>query len=99
MSSQVKDGWKVWNLGLKKVPPNTPCSIFIQNKSSEKAFDAGVRSNGSSMDRKLSLSPKQTLVLTVYTDENSKIEKYIDKESSVEYILRGFFKPKTNQLI
>ena len=51
------------------------------------------------MDRKLPLGPKQTLILTVYTDDFSKIEKYIDKESSVEYILRGFFKPKTSQLI
>ena len=78
-------------LNLKgSVPPNTTCDVIIQNNSKDTAYFGGVRNKGTSLDRKIKLSPRSSLPMSVTTDGNSDIEVYAE-DGYLTYTVSGSF--------
>ena len=71
-----------------KVPPNTECTVLIENVSSEKALHAGVRKKGSSLNRKIIIPPKTSIQMKVTTDNNSKIETYAEDKEQIRFKIK-----------
>ena len=84
--------WMMWDLSPYNVPANTTCDILIENTSLDTAFDTGVRKKNSSLDRKIKLSPKSSVPMTVKTDEDSKIEKYAEDNAYIKFTIKGSFR-------
>lgn len=77
----------IWNEMFlnPKVQPNTECTMIIENTSSDKALHAGVRTKGSSLNRKRIIPPKTSIHLKVTTDNNSKIETYSEDRDKIKF--------------
>ena len=71
-----------------KVPPNTECTVLIENVSSEKALHAGVRKKGSSLNRKIIIPPKTSIQMKVTTDNNSKIETFAEDKEKIRFKIK-----------
>jgi hypothetical protein len=83
--------WVVWDLSPYNVPANSVCTILIQNNSSDTAYHVGVREIDSSIDRKIKLSPKGVISVTVNADSDSKIETYAEDSARIDFTHSGFF--------
>ena len=70
------------------VPPNTECTVLIENVSSEKALHAGVRKKGSSLNRKIIIPPKTSIQMKVTTDNNSKIETFAEDMEQIRFKIK-----------
>ena len=74
--------WIEMNLN-PKIPPNTECTMIIENVSSDKALHAGVRTKGSSLNRRRIILPKTSIQMKVKTDIKSKIETYSENRDKI----------------
>ena len=82
----------VMDLRPNNVPPNTLCEVLIQNISSDKAFYAGARQEGFTLDRKIKLSLKKSMTLLVKTDSNSQTETYVEDNANIKFAVMGSFR-------
>lgn len=86
--------WTDVDLSSYGVSANQVVEIGIRNSSTTNARDAGVRTNGSGIDRKITLHAATTAgwdmtTMQVKTDANAKIEAYAANTTDVHIILIG----------
>jgi hypothetical protein len=93
LSSKQSGIWRLLDLSSDDLPLNTGansiCKIAIENTSLDTAYSAGVRTVGSSLERKLVLSPKHSLSMIVDADKDSKIEVYAEDATKIKFTYSG----------
>ena len=97
MSSKQNGIWRLLDLSSDDLQSNTSansiCKIAIENTSLDTAYSAGVRTVGSSLERRLVLSPKHSLSMLVDADKDAKIEVYAEDAVKIKFTLSGFLRP------
>jgi hypothetical protein len=81
--------WRLLDLSSNSIVVNSICKIAIENTSLDTEYSAGVRKVGSSLERRLTLSPKRVLSMTVDADEDSKIEVYAEDATKIKFTYSG----------
>jgi hypothetical protein len=92
LGSRQNGVWSLLDLSSHNLPINSICNILIENTSLDTEYSAGVRQVGSSLERRLKLSPKQSRSMIVDADKDSKIEVYAEDATKIKFTLSGCLK-------
>jgi hypothetical protein len=95
-TTSTKDTWIDKSLSGYGVGANQYCEIMLRNINESSENYAGVRANGSSLDRRIQLHESEgggrdLCTMIVKTDADAKIEIYAESTSNVGFYLIGYW--------
>lgn len=94
--ASVDDTWETVDLSGFGVPANAVVEVAITNSNTDNERWAGVRAQGSALQRGLLLHESEdagvdVLVMHVQLDDNSLIQHYADRTTDVTFTLLGYW--------
>jgi hypothetical protein len=95
-SATSDDTWQTVDLSAYGVPANAVVEVAVINSDAGKEYFGGVRTPGSSLERRFRLHEAEgggvdTVTMHVQADGSSQVQHYSDKASRVSFILLGYW--------
>ncbi|GAG29646.1 unnamed protein product, partial [marine sediment metagenome] len=97
-TASAKDTWEVQDLSGApfNVPANAVVEVVVTNRRGNFERWGGVRTLGSSLDRRFQLQEAEpggwdVVVMHAQTDPNSRIEHYADDTTDIVFVLLGYW--------
>jgi hypothetical protein len=95
-SANVDNAWEAVDLSVYGVPANAVVEVAIVNTAATRERWGGVRTAGSSLERRFQLHEVEAggvdaVTLHVQTDASGRIEHYAENQAEVTFILLGYW--------
>ena len=95
-SATGDDTWQTVDLSAFGVPANAVVEVAVVNSDIGKEYFGGVRTLGSSLERRFALHEAEgggvdTITMHVQADASSQIQHYSDRATRVSFILLGYW--------